>query len=83
MTSRTIALAELAEQHGDHNDFLVLVRTPAEFETAHIKGSYNVPLATLTEHREEVSGHVDRDVVQGTPRWDLDPRELIPALARR
>lgn len=64
MTSRTIAPAQLAEQHGDHNELLVLdVRTPAEFETAHIKGSYNVPLATLTEHRDEVSGHLDRDVV--------------------
>lgn len=64
MTTRTIAPAQLAEQHGDHDELLVLdVRTPAEFETAHIEGSYNVPLATLTEHREEVSRHLDRDVV--------------------
>ena len=29
------------------------VRTPAEFETAHIRGSYNLPLALLPEHRSE------------------------------
>ena len=64
MTSSTIAPGELAERHGDHHELLVLdVRTPAEFESAHIKGSYNVPLATLTEHREEISEHLDRDVV--------------------
>ena len=30
------------------------VRTPAEFETAHIAGSYNMPLDLLREHREEI-----------------------------
>ena len=30
------------------------VRTPAEFETVHIPGSYNVPLDNLREHREEL-----------------------------
>lgn len=39
------------------------VRTPAEFETVHIPGSYSVPLATLTEHREELRRHLDDDVV--------------------
>lgn len=39
------------------------VRTPAEFETAHIPGSYNVPLDTLREHRDELVGHLDDDVV--------------------
>jgi rhodanese-related sulfurtransferase len=33
---------------------LIDVRTPAEFETAHIPGSYNVPLDVLSEHRLEM-----------------------------
>lgn len=39
------------------------VRSPAEFETAHIPGSYNVPLDTLREHRDELRQHLDDDVV--------------------
>ena len=34
------------------------VRTPAEFESAHIPGSYNVPLDTLGEHIDELARHV-------------------------
>ncbi len=39
------------------------VRTPAEFETTHIPGSYNVPLDLLREHRDELARHIDDDVV--------------------
>jgi len=39
------------------------VRTPAEFETMHIPGAYNVPLDTLREHRDELRNHLDDDVV--------------------
>lgn len=39
------------------------VRTPAEFETSHIPGSYNVPLDNLREHRAELRHHLDEDVV--------------------
>ena len=39
------------------------VRTPGEFETAHIAGSYNVPLDLLREHRDEIARHLDQDVV--------------------
>jgi rhodanese-related sulfurtransferase len=42
---------------------LLDVRTPGEFETAHIAGSYNVPLDLLREHRDEIVGHIDQDVV--------------------
>ena len=42
---------------------LLDVRTPAEFETAHIPGAYNVPLDTLREHRAELRRHLDEDVV--------------------
>jgi len=41
---------------------LVDVRTPAEFETTHIEGSYNVPLDMLREHRREFARHLE-DVV--------------------
>ncbi len=33
---------------------LLDVRTPGEYETAHISGAYNVPLDTLSEHAREV-----------------------------
>lgn len=39
------------------------VRTPAEFETSHIPGAYNVPLDLLREHRGELLAHIDEDVV--------------------
>ncbi|HEU4423754.1 MAG TPA: rhodanese-like domain-containing protein [Pilimelia sp.] len=39
------------------------VRTPAEFDTAHIPGAYNVPLDLLREHRAELLTHLDEDVV--------------------
>lgn len=39
------------------------VRTPGEFETAHIAGAYNVPLELLREHRDEIIKHLDEDVV--------------------
>lgn len=42
---------------------LLDVRTPAEFETAHIPGSYNVPLDLLREHRDEIMAHLDEEVV--------------------
>ncbi|MFJ9633951.1 rhodanese-like domain-containing protein [Streptomyces sp. NPDC101175] len=42
---------------------LLDVRTPGEFRTAHIPGSYNVPLDTLREHRGELLHHLDEDVV--------------------
>ena len=32
------------------------VRTPGEFESVHIRGAYNVPLDTLSEHSAEISG---------------------------
>jgi rhodanese-related sulfurtransferase len=41
------------------------VRTPAEFETAHIRGSHNVPLDILDKHGSEVAEKLDErhDVV--------------------
>lgn len=42
---------------------LLDVRTPAEFGTAHIPGSYNVPLDLLREHRDELRQHLEDNVV--------------------
>lgn len=42
---------------------LLDVRTPAEFETAHIGGAYNVPLDTLGEHSREIRDNVALPVV--------------------
>jgi rhodanese-related sulfurtransferase len=40
---------------------VVDVRTPAEFETSHIAGSYNVPLDVLEQHGPEVAQRLDGD----------------------
>ena len=42
---------------------LLDVRSPAEFTSAHIPGSYNVPLDLLREHRDELRTHLSHDVV--------------------
>lgn len=42
---------------------VVDVRTPAEFESAHIPGSFNVPLDILRSHEAEVVDSLDGDVV--------------------
>lgn len=39
------------------------VRTPAEFESVHIPGSYNVPLDQLSEHREEIRSALQEPVI--------------------
>ena len=39
---------------GDRSARILDVRTPSEFENAHISGAYNVPLDQLHEHAQEV-----------------------------
>lgn len=47
-----------------HDDVIILdVRSAAEFESLHVRGSYNVPLQLLAEHTEEVAQRVGRRVV--------------------
>ena len=61
----TAALREwLASPDGPR---LLDVRTAAEFTTAHIPGSYNVPLDLLREHRDELRTHLQEDVVLDLP----------------
>ncbi len=49
---------------GDPDTVTVIdVRSPTEFETVHIRGSYNVPLDMVNEHTEQLAAHFDRQVV--------------------
>jgi rhodanese-related sulfurtransferase len=54
-------LADWRTSGTDHR--IIDVRTPAEFESMHIPGSYNIPLDLLGEHREELASHLDQPVV--------------------
>ncbi|HEX7241043.1 MAG TPA: rhodanese-like domain-containing protein [Longimicrobiaceae bacterium] len=54
-------LAQLLDGGADVR--LLDVRTPGEYEAAHIPGAYNVPLDTLGEHAAEIRAHVDEPVV--------------------
>lgn len=68
MTSRSfdqIAPADLSQWLASPNGPRLLdVRTPGEYDTMHIPGSYNVPLDLLREHRAEIRHHhLDNDVV--------------------
>ncbi|AOT61607.1 MULTISPECIES: rhodanese-like domain-containing protein [Streptomyces] len=51
------------QMEAGHAPRVLDVRTPGEFRTVHIPGSYNVPLDTLREHRGELLAHLDEDVV--------------------
>ncbi len=62
-TARIIDVATLRSRLGEDAPRILDVRTPAEFETAHIPGSYNVPLGLLREHRDELARHIGEDVV--------------------
>ena len=60
----TIDSRDLSDRLGSDSPPRILdVRTPGEFETAHIAGAYNVPLDLLREHRDEIITHLDEDVV--------------------
>ncbi|MEU1249625.1 rhodanese-like domain-containing protein [Micromonospora arida] len=60
----TLDAAGLRElMNSGHAPRVLDVRTPAEFETSHVPGSYNVPLDLLKEHRQELRDHLDEDVV--------------------
>ena len=63
-TSRAVDAGTLrAWLSGDAPVHVVDVRTPAEFESAHIPGSYNVPLDTLDEHRADLRHLTERVVL--------------------
>ena len=63
-TPDTVDAATVLEWVKDPDAVTVIdVRTPAEFETAHIAGSSNVPLNLLGEHAAELAARLDRTVV--------------------
>jgi rhodanese-related sulfurtransferase len=67
VNSRTTALitpTEVTDRlSGDTTPTLIDVRTPAEYETAHIPGSINIPLPVVTEHATRLAAELDGPVV--------------------
>ncbi len=56
ISSGTITTSDLHRLRSDDPGIRILdVRTGGEFETAHIPGSYNVPLDTLAEHARDLA----------------------------
>ena len=54
----------LREWMNRHQDLIVIdVRSAAEFQTLHIRGSYNVPLPLLSEHADELAERLRGRVV--------------------
>ena len=54
----------LRDWMGRHEDLIVIdVRSAAEFESMHIRGSYNVPLPLLSEHTDELAERLGARVV--------------------
>ncbi|MEV4954785.1 rhodanese-like domain-containing protein [Paenarthrobacter nitroguajacolicus] len=68
-TSATRAVTSLAPEtlrtwFDQHEDLVVIdVRSAAEFESLHIRGSYNVPLPLLSEHTDELAARLGSHVV--------------------
>jgi rhodanese-related sulfurtransferase len=61
---QTIDAATLESLLAEQADIRILdVRTAAEFESAHIPGSYNVPLDTLGEHTDELARHINEPLM--------------------
>jgi rhodanese-related sulfurtransferase len=64
-----IDAATLAARSTDDSDarsggpMVLDVRSAAEYEAAHIRGSYHVPLPTLAEHTSDLAAHLDTPVV--------------------
>jgi rhodanese-related sulfurtransferase len=59
----TITPGELKQRLTDDALTVIDVRTPAEFESIHLPGSYNVPLALLSEHTRELADRLGDRVV--------------------
>src|SRR5699024_6635734 len=60
----TVAPAELTRRLSEDPELMIVdVRTPGEFDTTHIRGSYNVPLDLLTEHTADLAERMHDHVV--------------------
>lgn len=63
-TAPTLAPADLRDAlDSDTPPTVVDVRSPAEYSSVHIRGSYNVPLPLLAEHGEEFASRLPGQVV--------------------
>ncbi|MEU4360386.1 rhodanese-like domain-containing protein [Promicromonospora sp. NPDC023987] len=62
-TVTTIEPDELKQRLVDDALTIIDVRTPAEFESVHIRGSYNVPLPLLSEHTHDLADRLGGRVV--------------------
>ncbi|AWH96851.1 rhodanese-like domain-containing protein [Dietzia psychralcaliphila] len=63
-TAPTISPADLREaMDGDVPPTVIDVRSPVEYSSVHIRGSYNVPLPLLAEHGEEFASRLPGQVV--------------------
>lgn len=59
-----IDAAALRARIADDEQLTIIdVRTPGEFDTVHIRGSYNVPLPLLSEHARELADRLHGHVV--------------------
>ncbi|MDT5070755.1 MAG: hypothetical protein QOH82_75 [Mycobacterium sp.] len=68
---------------------LLDVRSPAEFETAHIAGAFNVPLDVVRERPSEITERLEGgiaewegngfDVDRGIERWDIERQVRLVA----
>lgn len=61
---KSIDASTLQTWENNHDDLMVIdVRSGSEFDSLHIKGSYHVPLAMLSEHTEEFAAKMGTRVV--------------------
>lgn len=59
MTVTSDRVVSATTMRGWPEPLVIDVRSAAEFEGRHIRGSYHVPLNTLAEHAAEFAGHFD------------------------
>ncbi len=63
-TPEAIDASTLKSWQDNHDDLMIIdVRSGAEFESLHIKGSYHVPLGMLSEHAAEFAAKLGTRVV--------------------
>lgn len=63
-TTASVDAATLQDWVQNHDDLVIIdVRSAAEFDTMHIRGSYHVPLPLLREHTEEFANRMGTHVV--------------------
>lgn len=63
-TVSTLEPQALRQWMAEHEDLVIIdVRSAAEFESLHIRGSYNVPLPLLSEHTAELAARLGERVV--------------------